>query len=234
MKTITSDTNTVTTNLRNSHCIICGKPFETARMGKLYCSAKCKQFGYNHKEKILQFERIAGIGINAKPQTFYLEDFQFYNESRKRVKRYKELSSKQQRWELAKAEIRNSEITGFPATNYTWEIYNSKKLSEDEDGELYELETELDDELKLLNLKEISIEQWSFIKALYPSLDNISLCELIDSFGNSFFSQLDLRANDGKINANVTIKSKFINHCNLIADGIIRFIKMPANDGNKN
>lgn len=228
-----SDTKTVIESLRNSHCIICGTPFNTARVGKLYCSSKCKQFGYNHKEEIINSKKNSG-GINAKPQTFYLEDFQFYNESRKRLKRYKELSSKQQRWELAKAELINSESTGFPATNYTWEIYNSKKLSEDEDGELYELETDLADELKLLNLKEISIEQWSFIKALYPSLENISLCELIDSFGNSFFSQLDLRANDGKINANVTIKSKFINHCNLIADGIIRFIKKPGNDENEN
>ena len=47
-----SDTNSVTPPLRNTHCFICGKPFNTERFGKLYCSAKCKQFGYNHKERL--------------------------------------------------------------------------------------------------------------------------------------------------------------------------------------
>ena len=83
-----SDTNTVTNNLRNSHCIICGKPFNTARMGKLYCSTKCKQFGYNHKDIINQPANICGTGINAKPQTFYIDEFQFYNKRQKMLKRY--------------------------------------------------------------------------------------------------------------------------------------------------
>jgi predicted nucleic acid-binding Zn ribbon protein len=79
----TSDTNTVTGSLRNSHCIICGTPFNTAYAGKIYCSNKCKQFGCNHKEQLFQSKNISGIGINAKPQTFYIEDFQFYDKMQK-------------------------------------------------------------------------------------------------------------------------------------------------------
>jgi hypothetical protein len=229
-----SDTNTVTGSLRNSHCIICGTPFNTVRMGKLYCSARCKQYGYNHKEKIYQSKNISGKGINAKPQTFFLEDFQFYDKRQKMLKRYKELSYKQTKWELAKDEIRNCDNSGFQAKVSTWEIYNSKKLSENEEGELYEIEMEIEDEIKPLNLKEISIEQWSFIKSLYPSLDEISLCELINSFGNGFFSQLNLSPADRNTNENVTIKNKYINHCNLIAEGLIKFVKKPANDENGN
>ena len=228
------DTNTVTGSLRNSHCIICGTPFNTARMGKLYCSAKCKQFGYNHKEKIFQAENISGIGINAKPQTLFLEDFQFYDKRQKMLKRYKELSNKKNKWELAKDEIHNCNNSGLTAKNYTWEIFNSKKLSENEEGELYDLEMEIEEEIMPLNLREISIEQWSFIKSLYPSFDGISLCELINSFGNDFFSQLNLSPADRNTNENVIIKNKYVNHCNLIAEGLIKFVKKPVNDGNAN
>lgn len=229
-----SDTDTVTPFHRNSHCIICGTPFTTARMGKFYCSAKCKQFGYNHKEKIFQSKNIAGTGINAKPQTFYLDEFQFYDKRQKMLKRYKELSYKQTKWELAENEIRNCDKLGIQANNYTWERFATKKLTENEEGELYDIEMEIEDEIKPLNLKEISIEQWSFIKSLYPSFEGITLCELINSFGNSFFSQLNLGPAGRNANGNVTIKNKFINHCNLISEGVIRFVKMPANDGNEN
>jgi hypothetical protein len=228
------DTNTVTDNLRNSHCIICGKPFNTGRVGKLYCSAKCKQFGYNHKEQIFQSKNISGIGINAKSQTFYLDEFQFYDKRQKMLKRYKELSNKQNQWELAENEVRNCNRLGIQASNYTWERFATKKLTENEEGELYEIEMEIEDEIEPLNLKEISIEQWSFIKSLYPDIESISLCELIASLSKSFFSQLNLSPADHYTNENVTIKNKYINHCNLIADGIIRFAKMPANEESEN
>jgi len=234
MKTATSDTNPITTNLRNSHCIICGTPFNTARMGKLYCSPKCKQFGYNHKEKIFQSGNIVGKGINAKPQTFYLDEFQFYDKRQKMLKRYLELVDKQNQRELADCEISNCEKAGFPTNNHTWQNFVSKKLTDNEEGELYDLETEIEDELKSLTLKEISIEQWSFIKSLYTDIEGVSLCELIAYLSKGFFSQLNLSPTDHYTNENVTIKNKFINHCNLIAEGIIRFVKMPANEENEN
>lgn len=229
-----SDTNTVTPFLRNSHCIICGTLFVTERMGKLYCSSKCKQFGYNHKDKIFQSENIVGNGINATPQTFYLDEFQFYDKRQKMLKRYKELMYKKNQWELAKSEINTFKDLGIMIPNYTLEKYATKKLTDNEEGELYELENEIEDEIKSLNLKEISIEQWSFIKSLYPDIEGISLCELIASFSKDYFSQLNLSSADRNTNENVTIKNKFINHCNLIAEGVIKFVKMDANDEYEN
>lgn len=229
-----SDTNTVTPFLRNSHCIICGTPFNTARMGKLYCSAKCKQFGYNHKEKIFQAKNIAGKGINAKPQIFYIDEFQFYINRQKMVKRYKELMYKQSQWELANSEISNCKNAGLQTSNYTWEKYVSKKLTDNEEGELYDLETEIEDEIKPLAVKEISIEQWSFIKSLYPHIEGVSLCILIPSLSRDFFSQLSLSPIDNHTNEKVIIKNKYINHCNLIADGVIKFIEKPVNDESEN
>jgi hypothetical protein len=229
-----SDTNTVTSFLRNSHCIICGKPFETVRMGKLYCSAKCKQFGYNHKEKLFQGSNIAGTGINAKPQTFYLDDFLFYNKRQKMLKRYKELMHKKTQRELAENEISNCNQAGIQARTYTWQDYTSKKLTETEEDELYEIENNIEDEIKSLTLKEISLEQWSFFKSLYPDIEGISLCVLIASLSKDYFSQLNLSPANHYTNENVTIKNKFINHCNLIAEGVIKFVKIPANDGSEN
>lgn len=229
-----SDTKTVTPFLRNSHCIICGTSFRVARMGKLYCSAKCKQFGYNHKEKIFQTSNIFDTGINAKPQTFYFDEFQFYDKRQKMLKRYKELIYKQKQWELAESEIHTCKSLGIVPPNYTTERYVSKKLNENEDGELYELENEIEDEIKYLNLKEISIEQWSFIKSLYPDIEGIFLCELIASLSKDYFSQLNLSLANHNVNENVTIKNKFINHCNLIAEGVIKFVKIPANNEEEN
>src|SRR5208283_4946601 len=100
-----SDTISVIHTLRNSHCIICGNPFKIARFGKLYCSAKCKQYGYNHKESINVPRNSNDNGINAKPQTFYIDEFQYYDKQQRLLRRYKELKEKLTKWELAESVI---------------------------------------------------------------------------------------------------------------------------------
>ena len=227
-----SDAISVTDTLRNSHCIICGNPFKIARFGKLYCSAKCKQFGYNHKERINQTGNINGTGINAKPQTFYIGEFQFYDKRQKMLRRYKELKEKQTKWELADSEINICNSVGMQASNYTWEKY-TKRLTENEESELSDLETDIEEEITSLNLKELSIEQWSFIKSLYPSFEDISLCEMIASLSSNFISQLNLSPTNHNTNENVIIKYKYINHCNLIATGVIKFEKKPVSNDNE-
>ena len=225
-----SDTISVTHTLRNSHCIVCGSPFKIARFGKLYCSAKCKQFGYNHKEHFNQGENINGTGINATPQTFFIDEFQFYDKRHKMLRRYKELTRKKTEWELTENEIIISNKAGIQASNYTWEKY-TKRLTENEESELDELETNIEDEIKLLTLKDLSIEQWSFIKSLYTSFDEISLCEMIASLSKDFYSQLNLSPANSNTNTNVIIKNKYVNHCNLIANGVMKFEKKPVSDG---
>ena len=53
-----------------------------------------------------------------------------------------ELNYKKNQWELAESEIRNCNKAGIQAGGYTWEKYTSKKLTENEEGEFYDLETE--------------------------------------------------------------------------------------------
>jgi hypothetical protein len=50
-KSVTNGRNlgikTVMPQVLNTHCIVCGVEFPRKRSGKLYCSSRCKQFGYN-------------------------------------------------------------------------------------------------------------------------------------------------------------------------------------------
>jgi hypothetical protein len=77
------------------------------------------------------------------------------------VKRYKELEKKTREWEVVKQEIKLCENEGISVRNYAWDSYVTGKLTNDEEGELYGMECELEDEIRDLNLKELSIEQWS-------------------------------------------------------------------------
>lgn len=220
-----SDTISVTDTLRNSRCIICGNPFKVARFGKLYCSTKCKQFGYNHKESINQTGKINGTGINAMPQTFYIDEFQFFDKRQKMLRRYKELTDKQTKWEIAESTVINCNNLRISVGSYTLDTYTSKELTDNEQSNLSNLETDIEDEIKSLNLKELSIEQWSFIKSLYPAIEGIPFCELAASFSRDFFSQLNLNPTNNNDISNVVIKNRYVNHCNLIATGVIKFEK---------
>jgi predicted nucleic acid-binding Zn ribbon protein len=42
----------VTKSVINSHCIVCNSLFTNKRIGKLYCSNKCKQYRFNHKQQL--------------------------------------------------------------------------------------------------------------------------------------------------------------------------------------
>src|SRR4051794_24989605 len=88
------DTNSVTLNVANTHCIVCGSAFEPARKGKLYCSPRCKQFGYYHKFEISQVISAREMAINPKPISFFIEDYIEYNKKQKLVRRYANLKRK--------------------------------------------------------------------------------------------------------------------------------------------
>jgi len=38
--------------IRNTHCIACGKAFTPSRVGKLFCSARCRQYAWNHRDEL--------------------------------------------------------------------------------------------------------------------------------------------------------------------------------------
>jgi len=225
-KSNNSITNSVIHILGNTACIVCGTAFQAARVGKIYCSPRCKQFGYNHKDQISRSLKAKSIGILAKPQIFFIEDFNSYTKNQRILKTFRELSKKKQRWELANQELKEKERLEMPISNYFLESYSNKKLTENEETDLYNAETELDEQIIDLNPKELNIEQWSFIKSLYPSLDNISFFELVCSLSVDFLSQLTISEESNIKNLDkLVIKNKFLNHCNLIASGVINFKK---------
>src|SRR5688572_5306446 len=105
-KTISpSDTKSVTRVLVNTHCIVCGAAFQVPRSGKLYCSSRCKQFGYNHKSEIQEALSIQKEGINKKPMAFFMDDYLLYSKSHKLLRQFKELKRKQIKWEAVEQQM---------------------------------------------------------------------------------------------------------------------------------
>lgn len=223
------ETKLITTPIVNTHCIVCGTAFQLGRMSKLYCSTRCKQFAYNHRDKIIQILETRIKGINPTPMNFLIEDYSEYNRIQKMSRRYKELDKKRSEWDAVNQEIKLSDKINMPIRDYTWNKYVSGKLTENEECEVVNIEQELDQDIVELNLKELSIEQWSFIKSLQTSLDKISFLHFASSLSKEFMDQLRMKENgDEANNQYFHIRNKFINHCNMISNGIVHFLK---NDG---
>lgn len=226
VKHCNSETNSATRIILNTHCIVCGTAFHAARMSKLYCSPRCKQFGYNHKLEISQALAFREKGISPIPLSFFIDDYTVYNKTQKLLKRFRELKKKKQNWEEANQELILKEKYGLSVSNYIWDQFTSKKLTDDDELELNEAENNLPEEILGLNLKEFSLEQWSFIKSLYPNLDDTAFFEISDSLSDNFIRQMSLnKISSDNIAEELIIKNKFINHCNLIAMGKITFNK---------
>ena len=49
--------------IKNRACIVCGAGFSIPRSGKLYCSKRCKQFSFYHREEIIEIKNTKK-GIN--------------------------------------------------------------------------------------------------------------------------------------------------------------------------
>jgi len=100
-----SDTSSVTSKIANTNCIVCGKVFAMPRMSKLYCSSRCKQFGYNHKLEIIQALAVKERGINPTQMTFYIDDYNSYSKKNRMLRRFKELEKKKSEWEITNQEM---------------------------------------------------------------------------------------------------------------------------------
>jgi hypothetical protein len=203
-----------------------GLAFQAARVGKLYCSTRCKQFGYNHKSEISEMLVARDRGINKKAIVFFIDDYAEFDRMQKMLKRFRQLRDKRKSWISADQEMTQREKLGLSISTYLFESYAKNKLSTDEEFEVYQLEMDLDERLLELVPKELSVEEWSFIKSLQPALDNIAFFEFVCSLSKQFLAQLSLTADDKEDYSDRTlIKHKFINHCNLIGEGTIRFEK---------
>jgi len=216
--------DSVSISVVKTHCIVCNSEFAKPRAGKLYCSNRCKQFGYNHKQINIPVLQPGNEQIKRTKRKFLLEDFAFYVEKYNKLKRYKELVKRNEKFkdEEKKEHVRNS--LGFQRNLENAYSYHLYELDHEEIVELEILESDLN-EFKNFESPNLSIEQWCFFKSLFKNLDNESLFITISQFSKEYIQMLKLTTNiENGSNVNLTINKKFIIHCNEITDGLIRFI----------
>ncbi len=207
----------------NTHCIVCKNPFNKARSSKLYCSGRCKQFGYNHKAEISKFKDT--ISSNEKPKCVKLSqvDYEAYLINFHKVKRYRELLKRNQKFmeEMKKSDIRQEMGIIYNSEN---DVYmKSQELDNHEVTEMSKLKKELK-ELALLEPTYLTIEQWSFLRVLHKSLENRVFFKLISNFSKEYIKELSLSVTNEVIDPKSNTKQKFIAHCNNLNEGIIKMI----------
>ena len=209
----------------NSYCIVCNSPFSKARAGKLYCSNRCKQFGYNHKN--LRTENVISKSepgdSDIKKKRINISQYFYYKEMTEKVKRYKELSKRKYRFEEEYNKIKMRDSMGI-RQNTESIIYNaSNQLKEEERDELEMLEGEVSI-FSYFEIHNLSLEKWSFFRVMNPKFDNETLFKAICQFSSEYINQLNFRALDPDETVDILgIKKKYIQHCNSITEGIIQF-----------
>jgi hypothetical protein len=220
---VTKSKNKVTFSKLNTHCIVCKKPFNRARSSKLYCSARCKQFGYNHKDELSKMRDSASINEKHKSIKLSQVDYEAYLINFQKVKRYRELLKRNQKFmeEMKKSDIRQEMGIIYNSEN---DVYmKSQELDNHEVTEMSKLKKELK-ELALLEPTYLTIEQWSFLKVLHKSLDNKVLFKLISNFSKEYIKELSLSVTNEDIDPKSNTKFKFITHCNHLTEGAIKIV----------
>lgn len=225
---VKADSNNSLKPVKNSviktHCIVCNSAFLKPRAGKLYCSNSCKQFGYNHKElktaaMIPTLER-----KNRAIQKFSLKDYARYIEMNADLKRYKELLKRNERFqEQERTMLLKSQMGIEIKQDYVFTHY----LLQLNEAEFYDFQ---DLEFHFLDLRNsdppyLSLEQWCFIKKLFNKLDDWEFLALTCQLSKDYIQQLNLRPFDPQASNELSImKKRYVNHCNDITEGVIRFV----------
>ena len=194
--------------VKNTNCIMCGKAFIKERASKLYCSPKCRQSGYYHKDKIAAIRLSQSKGISNEQVSFSLKEYKKYNQYRDLLRKYRELESE---FHHVKE---GSEDWNFLYKNPCCALtYQKAKIPK-----------------KIFGLKPplLSIEQWSFIKSIYPDFKPVDFIELVCSLSSDFFYQLSLVDKENIIKANLKtepIRNKYLFHLAKIANGEVKFLQ---------
>jgi len=192
------DTTSVTyASIRNSACLVCGKGFSTPRAGKLYCSSKCKQFSFYHRDEIHAI-REANMGINESIVVLKLKEFNEYNSIVALLAEMKELVKR-----------RDSSYRPF---------------EEDHDKRLQELKVILSDDIRHLPLKKLSIEKWTFIKSINLHLKKKDLYKVISGLEGNFFALLDQISLNKSILKSHPIRVQYEKHLEKLVLGKIKIV----------
>ena len=142
-----------------------------------------------------------------------------------KLKRFKELSKRNEKFKDEERKMNNKIALGLPLNHDFYSVSNILlELNSDELDELENLEDQLD---QFINLEShnLSIEQWSYFKLLYGNLNSESLFLTVCQFSKEYISQLSFQPiNPDMVSVDLNIKSKYILHCNGIAEGHICLI----------
>jgi hypothetical protein len=192
--------------IKNTHCIICGKGFKKERAAKLYCSPSCRQSAYYHKDKIAAIRLSSYQGSNNKILSFSIEEYKRYKDYRRRLIDYRNLEKKFPQFDVGTKEwnlINKNENCGLTIAR--------KKIP-----------------ARILNLKPpyLSIEQWSFLKSLYPDLNTIEFIDFVCSLSEEFFCELSTLQPENKrdiTDISFPIRNKYIHYCRKIVNGEVKF-----------
>lgn len=218
-----NSTISVKKSVLKTQCIVCNTLFPKPRVGKMYCSNRCKQFGYNHKG--LQKE-ITLANEEQKPfkkSRININEYLLYREMVEQIKRFKELTRRNYRFEEEDMKIRLRENMGIPQSPESIILNNVCQLKEDELDELEILKDKVSN-FSNFEIQNLSLEKWSFFKIMNPKLDFENLFKLICQFSSEYISQLNFTALDHDETVdNLRIKKKYIQHCNAISEGVIQF-----------
>ena len=220
---VTKSKNKGTFSMLNTHCIVCKTQFNKARSSKLYCSGRCKQFGYNHKAEISKFKDT--ISSNEKHKCVKLSqvDYEAYLINFQKVKRYRELLKRNQKFmeEMKKSDIRQEIGINYNSENIV--SIRSLELDNHEVAEIEKLKKELK-ELSSLEPTYITLEQWSFLKIMHKNIDNRVLFKLISNYSKEYIQELSLAVTNEDIDPKSNTKQRFIIHCNYLTEGAIKIV----------
>jgi hypothetical protein len=192
--------------IRNTNCIICGAKFAKDRASKLYCSKKCRQAAYYHKDKIEAIRNSKMKGINGQILTFSMREYKEYNKIRDRLMNYRKLQSHFKQVEEGSKEW--DLLYNNPNSALTFERYEIPKVLWDSKP------------------PPLSIEQWSFIRSLYPELNTTVFCQMVCSLSDEFFDQISSNAKEepaNKVEKLQPIKYRYLHHLKKIVHREIKF-----------
>ncbi len=220
---VTKSKNKGTFSMINTHCIVCKTPFNKARSSKLYCSGRCKQFGYNHKDELSKMRDSASINEKNKCIKLFQEDYEAYLMNFQKVKRYKELFKRNQKFI---EEMKKSDLRQEMGINYNYEnivSFRYLELDNQEVKEMMKLKKDLK-ELASLEPTYITIEQWSFLKILHKNIENRVLFKLISNYSKEYIQELSLSVTNEDIDTKSNTKQRFVIHCNNLTEGFVRIL----------
>jgi len=159
--------SSVTKSSLKTHCIICNSVFNKPRAGKLYCSNRCKQFGYNHKQEETKSDLVE---IHRKKEIrIHIKDYSYYVQMNTKIKRFKELSKRNEKFKDEERKLNIKKNLGIPL-NLEYSLSSIlQELDNDETDELEIIRNEIC-EFKNYDVHNLSLEQWSFFKMQYRKL----------------------------------------------------------------